>query len=116
MRPGQLYVGVSLPQRLTDAEEICCFGSSLNTTFGPHDIAHAAALRFYSRMGEAMYHHDIPRFCRFAVKVWDVVMDEAHPEQLEGVETIKRYFKEIGMPTTMSNLELVLLNMTKSQI
>jgi alcohol dehydrogenase YqhD (iron-dependent ADH family) len=74
---------------------------------GLYDIAHAAGLTvLFPAWAKYMYHHDIPRFCRFAVKVWDVVMDEAHPEKtaLEGIETIKRYFKEIGMPTTMSEL------------
>ena len=52
--------------------------------------------------------YDIPKFAQLANRVWDCPMDFDHPERtaLAGIEAMKRYFTEIGMPTHMSELGL----------
>ena len=51
---------------------------------------------------------DIMKFAQLANRVWGVEMCYDHPERTAalGIETMKRYFAEVGMPVTMSGLGL----------
>lgn len=53
-----------------------------------------------------VYHHDIPRFVRYFTRVWGVENDEFDPESviLRGIETQKRFYESIGMPTTLEEV------------
>jgi len=46
------------------------------------------------------------RFAQFAVNVMGVANDFAHPEQtaLRGIEAMERFYRQIGMPTCISEL------------
>lgn len=50
--------------------------------------------------------YDLPRFTRYAVKVWGCEMDFFHPERTveEGVACTEAFFRHIGMPTRLSEL------------
>lgn len=49
---------------------------------------------------------DVMRFAQFAVRVWGCEMDFQNPEKtaLEGIERYQAFIKEIGMPTTISEI------------
>lgn len=75
-----------------------------------HDsISHGAGLSvLFSAWAQFVMKYDIPKFAQLANRVWDCPMDFDHPERtaLAGIEAMKRYFTEIGMPTHMSELGL----------
>ncbi len=54
------------------------------------------------------YKYNIPRFCQYAVRVWNCEMDYANPENtaIAGIEATEKFFREIGMPTTMKELNI----------
>ena len=51
---------------------------------------------------------DVMKFAQLANRVWGVEMNYDHPESTAalGIETMKAYFKEIGMPVTLAELDL----------
>lgn len=72
-----------------------------------YDVAHAAGLTVVGPAWmQYVYPHDKNRFAQFAVRVFDVEYDYAHPERtiLAGIERLKIFFKEIGLPTTLREL------------
>src|SRR5574344_822712 len=75
-----------------------------------HDaIAHGAGLSvLFPAWAQYVYRYDTMKFAQLAHRVWGVQMDFDHPEHtaLEGIFAMKRYFHEIGMPTTMAELGL----------
>ena len=72
-----------------------------------YDCAHGAGLAvvFPAWMTYTMS-HDIPRFAKLAVRVWGCEMDYDHPEKtaLEGINSLKRFLKSIGMPSNFKEL------------
>ena len=72
-----------------------------------YDCAHGAGLAvvFPAWMTYTMT-HDIPRFAKLAVRVWGCEMDYDHPEKtaLEGINSLKRFLKSIGMPSNFKEL------------
>ncbi|MGM9936764.1 MAG: iron-containing alcohol dehydrogenase, partial [Candidatus Ornithomonoglobus sp.] len=48
------------------------------------------------------------RFSRMASKVWGVPMDDEHPENtaLAGIEAMRDFYRSIGMPVTLSELDI----------
>lgn len=75
-----------------------------------HDsISHGAGLSvLFPAWAQFVMKYDIPKFAQLANRVWDCPMNFDHPERtaLAGIEAMKRYFTEIGMPTHMSELGL----------
>lgn len=75
-----------------------------------HDsISHGAGLSvLFPAWAQFVMKYDIPKFAQLANRVWNCPMDFDHPERtaLAGIEAMKRYFTEIGMPTHMSELGL----------
>ena len=72
-------------------------------------IAHGAGLAvMFPALAEYLCRYDVRRYCQLAVRVWGVPMNFEHPEltALEGIETMKAYFKSIGMPTTLRELDV----------
>ena len=51
-------------------------------------------------------HENLSRFVRFAVNVMDVNNDFSDPEgtALRGIEAMEKFYKDIGMPTTIKEL------------
>ena len=75
-----------------------------------HDsVSHGAGLSvLFPDWAQYVMQYDIPKFAQLANRVWDCPMDFDHPERTAqaGIQAMKRYFTEIGMPTRMSELGL----------
>ncbi|MGE4549013.1 MAG: iron-containing alcohol dehydrogenase [Intestinibacillus sp.] len=75
---------------------------------GLHDhVAHGAGLSvLFPAWAKAIYRQDVRKFAQLAARVWGCEMNFDHPERtaLEGIRAMQAYFKEIGMPTTLSEL------------
>ncbi len=71
------------------------------------DVAHGAGLAAtWPSWARYVYKENISRFVRFAVNVMDVPNDYTNPEAtaLAGIEAIERFYKAIGMPTSIHEL------------
>jgi len=69
-----------------------------------YDIAHGAGLAIiFPNWMNYVNKNDLNRFVRFANKVFNVEIDFNHLERTanEGINQLKQYFKEIGLPTTL---------------
>lgn len=75
-----------------------------------HDhIAHGAGLSvIFPAWARYMMHHEPMKFAQMAVRVWGVEMNFDHPERTAeaGIDAMTAYFREIGMPTTFTELGL----------
>ncbi len=70
-------------------------------------IAHGAGLAcLFPAWAKYTYRENLPRFCQYAVRVWNCEMDYACPEKtaLAGIEATENFFRYIGMPVRMSEL------------
>jgi alcohol dehydrogenase YqhD (iron-dependent ADH family) len=71
------------------------------------NVAHGAGLAVvFPAWMKYAYKYNIPRFCQYAVRVWNCEMDYGNPEKtvLAGIEATERFFKSIGMPLTLGEL------------
>ena len=86
--------------------------------FSCHKLGHALSARFNTTHGESLtavwgswaeYVHedDIPRFAHFAQAVWDVPDDFGNDvaKAEEGIYRQVAFFRELGMPTSLGELE-----------
>ena len=75
---------------------------------GVHDnVAHGAGLSvLFPAWAEYVMQYDVMKFAQLANRVWGVEMNFDHPEVTAkgGIRAMRAYFREIGMPTTMSEL------------
>lgn len=74
-----------------------------------YDLTHGAALAIvFPAWMKYVYRHDIARFARFAVRVWDVEDDFFNPERtvLEGIRRMETFLAAAGMPTTFSQVNI----------
>ena len=74
---------------------------------GEYDVTHGAGLAvIFPAWMRYVYKEDVDRFVRFAVEVWGVENNKADPDRtaLEGINRLVRFFKSIGMPTTLGEL------------
>lgn len=74
---------------------------------GIYDVAHGAGLAVvFPAWMTYVYRHDIMRFCRFAVSVFNCEMDYFHPERTAraGIAALKAFFSSIGLPVTLQEL------------
>ena len=74
-------------------------------------IAHGAGLAvIFPAWAKYSYKNEkaLPRFCQYATRVWGIEMDFEHPERtaLKGIEATENYFKSIGMPVRLSELDV----------
>lgn len=71
-----------------------------------YDCAHGAGLAVVMpSVFEYNMHHDIPRFARVARNVWDVDSKLSDEEAaIEGINELKRFLKNIGMPSNFHEL------------
>ncbi len=83
--------------------------------FSVHKLGHALSARYDATHGaslsavwgswaEEVYRGCLPRFCRFAEKVWGVTADDAEEAAKEGIFRTVEYFASIGMPTSLREL------------
>jgi alcohol dehydrogenase YqhD (iron-dependent ADH family) len=76
---------------------------------GIYDVAHGAGLAVvFPAWMKYVYKKGINRFVQFAKRVWDVEIDLNNPEwtALEGIRRLEKFFKEIGLPTTLRELNI----------
>lgn len=72
-----------------------------------YDVTHGAGLAviapLWMRYVSKMNPH---KFILFATRVWDVPMDESHPEDviLKGIEAFEAFLKKIGMPSSFAEI------------
>jgi alcohol dehydrogenase len=74
-----------------------------------YDIAHGAGLSIvFPAWMKYVYKHDVSRFVQFAVRVWGVEPDFRDIEKtaLEGIERMKDFFRNIGLPVSLSDAEI----------
>jgi alcohol dehydrogenase YqhD (iron-dependent ADH family) len=74
-----------------------------------YDIAHGAGLAVvFPAWMQYVYKHDINRFVKFAVRVWNVEMCFDSPERtaLEGIKRLKEFFGSIGLPVSLRELDI----------
>ena len=75
-----------------------------------HDnISHGAGLSvLFPAWAEFVMKYDTMKFAQLANRLWGVQMNFDHPEKTakDGIKAMRAYFKEIGMPITMSELGL----------
>ncbi len=74
-------------------------------------VAHGAGLAvLFPAWAKYVYQNEkaLPKFCQYAVRVWGVEMDFEHPERtaLAGIEATENYFRSIGMPVRLSELDI----------
>lgn len=76
---------------------------------GIYDIAHGAGLAIvFPAWMTYVYQHDLARFTRFAKEVWDIPTEGRSEESvaLAAIEATKRFFNQIGMPTSFEDAKL----------
>ncbi len=74
-----------------------------------YDIAHGAGLAIVLPAWARHVHgFALPRFARFASRVWGVTADPSDPASAarEGISRMEGFFKEIGMPTRLSDVKI----------
>ena len=83
--------------------------------FSVHKLGHALSARYGATHGaslaavwgawaEAVCSDCLPRFCRYAEKVWGVDTDDAPAAAREGIRRTVEYFASLGMPTSLRAL------------
>jgi len=62
-----------------------------------------------------VYKNNLDRFVQFAVRVWNVEMNFDEPERtaLEGIERLKKFFKEIGLPVSLKEMNIAMTGWKK---
>ncbi len=76
----------------------------LSALFG---VTHGAGLAaLWSSWARYVKNKHLTRFVQFAVNVMGVTNDFSHPEETaeRGIEAMEQFYREIGMPTTMTEL------------
>lgn len=76
---------------------------------GIYDIPHGAGLAIvFPAWMRYVYRHNVERFAQFAVRVWNVDPNFESLERtaLEGIERLRRFFKDIGLPTTLAEANI----------
>ncbi|RPF49093.1 hypothetical protein EDD70_1931 [Hydrogenoanaerobacterium saccharovorans] len=74
-----------------------------------YDIAHGAGLAIvFPAWQKYVCHEDMDRFVQFAVRVFDVDFAFGEKELIvaEGIRRLERWYKEIGMPTRLSDVSI----------
>lgn len=72
-----------------------------------YDVAHGAGLAVLTpNWMRYVYRHNIPMFLQFAIKIMGVDGSLREPEELieEGISRLRRFFTEMGLPATLTEL------------
>ena len=76
---------------------------------GIYDIAHGAGLAvIFPAWMKYVYKKDIQKFIQFAVRVWNIEYDFDNKGKMvfEGIKRLKEFFKQIGMPVSLKELNI----------
>ncbi|SHK84037.1 hypothetical protein SAMN05216582_12031 [Selenomonas ruminantium] len=72
---------------------------------GRFDVTHGASLTaVWGSWAKYVYRDDIPRFAKFAEKVWNIKDGTEEERAQAGIKRTVAYFKEIHMPTNFTEL------------
>ena len=67
-----------------------------------YDIAHGAGLAIvFPAWMKYVYKNDLDRFVKFAKEVFALSGESKEEPVLQGVEALKQFFRDIGMPTSL---------------
>ena len=69
------------------------------------NLAHGATLSILTpHWMEYVYREHVERFAQFAVRVWDIPYDAAHPENpaAAGIEALRSFWRGLGVPLTLT--------------
>lgn len=71
------------------------------------NVAHGAGLAvIFPAYCKYMYKYNIERFARYARNVWGITQNDDQKAALEGICATENYFKSIGMPVTLRELNI----------
>ena len=83
-------------------------GHALSAKF---DVAHGASLAaVWGDWAKYVYENDLERFKHYGKAVWKIETEDAKQAAEEAIERTIAYFKEIGMPTCLSELGVGVLD------
>ena len=72
-----------------------------------YDIAHGSGLAIvFPAWMRYVYKEDVPKFARFARKVFNVSSPNDEEAALEGIEKLKGWYKSIGLPVTLDDAKI----------
>ena len=72
---------------------------------GHFDVTHGASLTsVWGAWANYVYRDNVPRFAQFAEKIWGITAGTEEERAQAGIEKTVAYFKEIGMPTSFTEL------------
>ena len=77
---------------------------------GKFNVIHGAGLcAIWGSWAKYVYLHDLRRFLNFAVNVMRVENNFDNPERVarDGIEKMERFFKDVGMPTNLGELGII---------
>lgn len=75
-----------------------------------YDVAHGASLSaVWQSWAEYVYMEEPSRFARYARHVWGISEENDITAALKGIEATVRYFRSLGMPTSIGELETGIL-------
>ncbi len=78
------------------------FGHALSAKY---DVTHGASLSaVWGSWAKELYKDAIPRFAKFAGKVWNIQDADEEKAALLGIEETVKFFESIGMPVTLRGL------------
>lgn len=72
-------------------------------------VAHGAGLAIiFPAWAKYIYKYNVEKFCQYAVRVWNIQMNFENPKEtaLKGITATENYFKSIGMPVRLSELNI----------
>lgn len=79
-------------------------GHALSAKYG---VTHGASLAaVWGSWAREVYLDCLPRFCRYAEKVWGITSDDMEAAALKGITETEKFFFEIGMPTSLHDLDI----------
>ncbi|MCR5732997.1 MAG: iron-containing alcohol dehydrogenase, partial [Lachnospiraceae bacterium] len=72
-----------------------------------YDVTHGASLSaVWGSWARYQMDEGLDRFARFAEKIWDIKGTDKKAAALEGIEKTEAFFREIGMPASLSELKV----------
>ncbi|MGB4004871.1 MAG: iron-containing alcohol dehydrogenase [Halanaerobiales bacterium] len=79
-----------------------------------YDITHGMTLSaIMPSWMRYVYQNDIPRFARYAEKVFDVKLEDEEKQALEGIRKTEEFFVSLGMPVNLKELFIKNLDIDK---
>lgn len=106
-----MWAGTLAHNELLDTGRLSDWGTHMiaHEISGIYDVTHGVTVSIISPAWmKYVYKHNINRFAKFAVNVWDVENDFEHTEKtaLEGIERLEKFLKEVGLPINLKEVNV----------